>query len=155
MKKTQYVAMWFLPVIVIGGLFYPVLGYLVIAMMASLIILSFFKGRFWCWNLCPRGAFLDIVMPKLSLKRPAPRIFARQSFRWAVFALLMGFVIFRLIQTGGNLLAIGAVFVSMCLITTIVSVILAVFTKPRSWCTICPMGTLQNKIDSIMRKRVK
>lgn len=146
MKKTQVIMVWLLPLIVIGGLFNPLLGYLVAAMMAFFLTLSFFKGRYWCWHLCPRGAFLDIVMSRLSLKRPAPRIFSRQWFRWSVFALLMGFLICRIIGTGGNLLAIGAVFVTMCVVTTIISIVLAVFSKQRSWCMICPMGTLQERI---------
>ena len=143
---------WLLPLVVIGGLFVPILGYLVAAMMAFFLVLSFFKGRYWCWNLCPRGAFLDIVMSKASPNKPLPRLFAKTWFRWLVFALLMGFVIFRLLRAGGNLTAIGMVFVSMCLITTVISIILAVTVRHRGWCAICPMGTLQEHIGKIKNK---
>ena len=139
---------WFLPVIVIGGLFYPMLGYLVVAMMAFFLTLSFFKGRYWCWHLCPRGAFLDIALSKVSLKKPIPKLFIKQWFRWLIFVLFMIFLIFRIIQAGGNAIAIGAVFVLMCLLTTIISIILGIATKHRGWCAICPMGTLQEKIGS-------
>lgn len=149
MKKSQLITIWLLPVVVIGGIFYPLLGYLVVAMMAFFLVLSVFKARYWCWNLCPRGAFLDIVLPKFSLKKPIPRIFVKQWFRWSVFFLLMGFVVFRLIRTGGNLIAIGAVFVGMCILTTIISIILGVSTRHRSWCAICPMGTLQENVGKI------
>jgi polyferredoxin len=44
---------------------------------------------------------------------------------------------------------IGSVFVLMCLLTTIISIILGIRTKHRGWCTICPMGTLQEKIGKI------
>ncbi len=152
MKKTQIVTMWLLPLIVIGGIFYPSLGYLVIAMMGILLSLSFFKGRYWCWNICPRGAFLDIVLAKFSRQKPLPKFCAKDWFRWSVLALLMGFLIFRLLRSGGSLLAIGAVFVTMCIITTIVSIILGVLAKHRGWCVICPMGTLQEKIY-IWRKK--
>ena len=144
---------WFLPLIVIGGLFYPLLGYLVVAMMAVFLTMAVFKGRYWCWNLCPRGAFLDIVLSKVSTKRPVPKSFSKQWFRWLVFALLMGFVIFRLIRTGGNPIAIGAVFVVMCVLTTGISIILGIATKQRGWCMICPMGTLQEKIGKISGHR--
>ncbi len=143
---------WFLPLIVIGGLFFPVLGYLVIAMMAFFLTSAFLNGRYWCWNLCPRGAFLDIVMPKMTLRRTAPLIFSRMWFRWLIFALLMGFVVFRVIRTGGNIIAIGAVFVSMCLITTVISIVLGGMIRPRSWCAICPMGTLQEHIHKLKKK---
>ena len=142
---------WLLPLIVIGGLFYPLLGYLVVAMMAVLLTLSFFKKRYWCWHLCPRGAFLDIVMAKASRERPNPRVFSRQWFRWLVFIVFILFLILRILRTGGNIIAVGAVFVGMCLITTVISIILAVTTRHRSWCSICPMGTLQDKIGQIRK----
>lgn len=144
---------WLLPIIVIGGLFIPVLGYLVIAMMAFFLILSFFRGRYWCWNLCPRGAFLDGVLSKISTEKTVPLFFTKQWFRWFIFVLLMGFLVFRIISTGGNLLAIGVVFVTMCLVTTIISIILGTTMKHRAWCTICPMGMLQEKIGKIKHKK--
>ncbi|MDD2689342.1 MAG: 4Fe-4S binding protein [Candidatus Omnitrophica bacterium] len=151
MKKTQTVMIWLLPLIIIGGLFEPVLGYLVVAMMAFFLILSFFRGRYWCWNLCPRGAFLDAVISKVSRNKLSPKKFSESWFRWLVFFLFMAFLIFRIIKTGGSAIAIGAVFVSMCIITTVISVILGVITKHRSWCLICPMGMLQDKIGSFKK----
>jgi len=146
MKKAQLIMVWLLPLIVIGGLFNAWLGYLVVAMMVFFLTLAIFKGRYWCWNLCPRGAFLDIVMPNLSAQRPLPKIFVRQEFRWLIFILLMGYVTLRIMRTDGNLLMIGAVFVGVCILSTIISIILGAFIKPRAWCAICPMGFLQEKI---------
>ena len=153
MKKTQAIMIWLLPLIVIGGLFYPLLGYLVVTMMVMFLILSLFKGRYWCWNLCPRGAFLDILVSKISLNKPLPKTFVKQWFRWLVLVLFMSFLIFRIVRTGGNLIAIGSVFVIMCILTTIISIVLGVATKHRGWCMICPMGTLQEKIGSISHKK--
>lgn len=146
--------LWLLPLIVIGGLFNPFLGYLVVAMMVFFLTLSFFKGRYWCWNLCPRGAFLDIVLAKISLKRPLPSILSKQWFRWLVFVLFISFLIFRVIRASGNLVTIGSVFVLMCLVTTAISIIMGILTKHRGWCVICPMGTLQEKIGRISRPKV-
>ena len=146
---------WLLPLIVIGGLFNPMLGYLVVAMMAYFLTLSFFKGRYWCWNLCPRGAFLDIVLSKCSLNKPLPRIFKKEWFRWLILVLLMAFLISRIVRTGGNLIAIGSVFVGMCLLTTIISIIIGIAIKHRGWCVICPMGKLQEKIYGLSKKNIK
>lgn len=153
MKKTQTVMIWFLPLIVIGGLFYPLLGFLVVAMMVFFLILAFFANRYWCWNLCPRGAFLDIIISKFSANKALPGFFVKQWFRWLIFILFMSFVIYRVVSTGGNLLLLGAVFVSMCIITTIIAIILGVLMKHRGWCAICPMGFLQEKINKLNRKR--
>lgn len=144
---------WFLPLIVIGGLFYPLLGYVVVAMMVFFLTLAFFAGRYWCWNLCPRGAFLDMVVAKISMNKPLPRIFAKPWFRWLVFVALMSFVVYRIIRTGGNLIMIGFVFVGMCLLTTIISIVLGVTSKHRGWCAVCPMGFLQEKISKLKRHR--
>lgn len=153
MKRSQLIMMWFLPLIVIGGLFNPILGYLVVAMMAYFLTLSFFKGRYWCWNLCPRGAFLDIVLSKCSLNKPLPGIFKREWFRWLILVILMVFLISRIVRTGGNLIAIGSVFVGMCLLTTVISIIIGIATKHRGWCAICPMGNIQEKINKLSRQK--
>ena len=152
MKKTQLITIWLLPIILIGGMYNPLLGYLVLGMMLFLLILSFFKGRYWCWNLCPRGAFLDIVLSKVSRKEPVPKVFTKQWFRWIIFGVFVCFLVLQLSRTDGSLMAIGFVFVVMCLVSTIIAIILGILTKHRSWCVICPMGTLQDKIEK-MNKR--
>ncbi|MFH0838706.1 MAG: 4Fe-4S binding protein [Candidatus Omnitrophota bacterium] len=152
-KKIKLITVWLLPVIVIGGLINPLLGYLVVAMMGFFLPFSYFKSRYWCWNLCPRGAFLDIVISRVSINKPVPRIFTKQWFRWTVFAVMMGFVSLRLILTGGNPALIGSVFVVMCGVTTILSIIIGMSTKHRGWCTICPMGTLQERLGKVGRPK--
>ncbi|MCX5711555.1 MAG: 4Fe-4S binding protein [Candidatus Omnitrophica bacterium] len=152
MKKSQLVMIWLLPIIVIAGLFYPFLGYIVVAMMAFLLVLSFFQGRYWCRNLCPRGAFLDIVLSKVSRNKPFSRLLVQQWFRLTVLVLFMGFLTFRLIKSGGSLVLIGAVFVGMCLISTIIAIAMGMFTRHRAWCAICPMGFLQEKVGRLRKK---
>ena len=155
MKKMQSLTIWLLPIVVIGGLFIPVLGYLVVAMMAFFLTLSIFKGRYWCWNLCPRGAFLDTIMSKVSRNKPMPRAMINPITRWSVLVILMTFLVFRIVSTGGNLIAIGAVFVSMCLITTVVSIFIGFLAKHRGWCAICPMGLLQEEIHKKRKRKIK
>jgi len=138
---------WLLPVIVIGGLFYPQIGYLVLGMILFFSVLSFFRGRFWCWYLCPRGAFLELIIPYFSLNRPLPKMFHKQWFRWTAFVVLIGYLISMIVRAGGNPLLIGAAFISMCILTTIIGVIIGVSTKCRGWCVICPMGLMQETIS--------
>ena len=140
---------WFLPLVVIGGFFYPMLGYLVLLAILFMLVLSIFKARYWCWNFCPRGSFLDLGLSKVSRNKAIPRIFTKEWFRWSVFALIMGLFAFRLITAGGSIRAIGLIFVIMCLTSTIIAIILGIATKHRAWCMICPMGLLQEKIGKI------
>ena len=154
MKKAQLIMIWFLPLVVIGGFFYPMLGYFVLIAILFMLVLSIFKARYWCWNFCPRGSFLDLGLSKISCNKDIPRIFTKKWFRWIVFTLIMGAFIFRVSQTQGNIKAIGLVFVIMCTISTIIAIILGIATKHRAWCMICPMGLLQEKIGKIKNPRV-
>jgi hypothetical protein len=43
-KKNQLIMIWLLPLIVIGGLFYPTLCYLLVAMMAFFLPFSFLEA---------------------------------------------------------------------------------------------------------------
>ncbi|AQR90593.1 4Fe-4S binding domain protein [Clostridium saccharobutylicum] len=49
--------------------------------MIAPVIVSIFKGRFWCGNLCPRGSFYDNVVLKFSNKRKSPTFFKSYYFR--------------------------------------------------------------------------
>lgn len=149
MKKAQLIMVWFLPLVVIGGFFYPMLGYLVLLAILSMLILSIFKARYWCWNFCPRGSFLDLGLSKISRNKAIPRVFIKPWFRWTLFVLIMSSFTFQIIRTGGSIGAIGLIFVIMCAVSTIIAIILGIATKHRAWCMICPMGLLQEKIGKI------
>ena len=138
--------LWLLPVILIGGWFFPAFSLLVLAMIIFFLPLSYYKQRYWCWYLCPRGSFLNIVLPPISLKRNLPKLFSRDWFRWGIFYLLIGFLIFNLLKAGISPVLIGAAFWLMCMLTTGIAIILGLIFKPRSWCVACPMGTLQEEI---------
>ncbi|MFP4296348.1 MAG: 4Fe-4S binding protein [Spirulinaceae cyanobacterium] len=154
-KPTQWAMIWLFPLIAIGGLFYPILGYLMLGMMVFLISISYFKGRFWCGNLCPRGSFLDIIMAKFTLNRPWPRFFNRKWFRWFVFGIFMSIFISRMVAAWGDWMAVGGIFVSMCIVTSLIAIPLAIITRPRAWCAVCPMGTLQENLGKMGRKAAK
>jgi polyferredoxin len=154
-KITQLIMVWFLPLIIIGGFFVPVLGYLVFFMMVFFLTLSYFKDRFWCAYLCPRGAFLDLVLSKFTLKRKIPKIFLRPKIKWIFFIFFIAFFIWQLVITPKDLYAIGFVFVRMCLITTIIAILLGIPLRERAWCVICPMGTLQAKISTFKQRKSK
>lgn len=148
-KTSQLIMVWLLPIIVIGGLFYPLLGYLVLGMMIVLLVLSYYRGRFWCANYCPRGSFLDLVLSRLSLRRKIPRLFLRPAFRWAFVAVFLVFFAFQIVSAEKTVAGIGFVFVRMCLITTVAAILLGVPIHQRTWCAFCPMGTLQGALGKL------
>ncbi len=96
---------------------------------------------------------MDLFLSKVSGQRSVPKIFMKPWFRWLIFVVFISFVVMRILQSGGSLIALGAVFVTMCVLTTVIAIILGIPMKHRSWCMICPMGTLQEYLGRIKEKK--
>jgi len=148
-RKLQVKGAWWqhllwpaLPVVMIGGWFYPLLGFGVLACMLGPSLLAPFRGRWWCGNACPRGLFSDLVLRRLVPGRPAATWLRGIPFRLGVMAVLMGVLGSQLILAWGHASAMGLAFVRILTVTTVVGVVLAAFTHERAWCLFCPMGTL-------------
>jgi polyferredoxin len=62
LKITPHLGIMVL-IVSIGGIFYPKLGYFLLLVFASLMIIAPFRGRWFCGNLCPRGSFVDFWLP--------------------------------------------------------------------------------------------
>jgi len=145
LKITPYLGILVI-IVSIGGLWYPKLGYFLLIVFTTLLLIAPFKGRWFCGNLCPRGSFNDYWLTKISRKKKIPKILSSLWIRLPVIALTMSFMIYRIILTDGIIDKIGMVFVTMCLITTLIAVFFGYWISPRAWCTFCPMGTIQRSI---------
>lgn len=141
-------SLWPVVVIVIAlGWRYPLLGFSVPAVMLMGMIGGVMQGRYVCGHLCPRGAFFDRIIAPASRKKPIPGFFRQRGFRWALFALLMAFMLYRILLNPADIDHWGRVFWLMCAVTTAAGILLGVLIHPRAWCALCPMGTLQGALD--------
>jgi len=131
-------------IVIALGWKYPLLGFAVPLVMIVGIVGGVINGRYVCGHLCPRGGFYDRMISPLSPGRPIPRFLKKALLRWALVFLLMGFMVFRILQNPGDVYHWGRVFWLMCVVTTGVGVVLGVFLHQRSWCSFCPIGTIQN-----------
>jgi len=135
--------------IAVGGLWYPKLGLLVILIMLSLIIMSLFKGRYWCGNFCPHGSLYDFLVLPLSLNKKIPSAITSKIapvlvLIWFGYNMTRKFLsAFSIFGTEQFLDKLGFVFVSTYLMVLIVGGLLSIFISPRTWCHFCPMGTIQ------------
>ncbi len=146
LKITPYLGILVL-IVSIGGLWYPALGYFMLLVFAAIFLISPFRGRWFCGNLCPRGSLVDFWISKISKKEKIPAVFRSFWLRIPVFFLLMGFMGYRVMSVIGSLNTfekIGMILVTMCIVTTVIAVIFGTFLSPRAWCSFCPMGTAQN-----------
>ncbi len=142
--------------VVVGGLFYPPIGLVAAAMMLALLSMSIFRGRYWCGNLCPRGSFLDLLVRWASPGHRFPAFLRRLRVRLIILIVLMSAMAWSLAtlpievapdMPGGIYGLIGAMFVRMCVVTTLGAVFMALVSQERAWCGVCPMGTAQALID--------
>ncbi|MFH1217247.1 MAG: 4Fe-4S binding protein [Pseudomonadota bacterium] len=145
-KTLQWFMAPLVPLIIIGGYYQPYLGYLAIAMMLVMFVLTLSRGRFYCGWICAMGAFHERILALISLKKPILPVFKAGWFRWLLFFLMMGLLSFRLILSEGDPEKIGAAFVMMWTLSTGLAIAIGLVWKPRSWCTICPMATFQGLV---------
>lgn len=154
-KKSAAIIWWFLPVVAIGGWFYPYLGLLVIGCMFAPVIVGAMRGRHWCGWMCPRGAFFDYLMSRFTPNKPAPAWLRSKGFRIGAMVFLMGMMAVQLSLAWPNPEAMARVFVLLLGITTVAGIVLAVAYKPRTWCTFCPMGTMASWVSHGKRPLTK
>ena len=125
------------------GWAYPLIGFIVPLTITVGLIVSVFRGRYICGNLCPRGSFLDKLIAPLNSSKDIPNVFLNPVFRWTVFFLLMGVMVYRISLDPTNITHWGRVFVMMCFVTTVIALMIAVIFPARTWCSFCPSGTMQ------------
>lgn len=159
-KLKKYIHKWSWIVLLtfcITGLFYPFIGVAALICMLAPVVVSFFKGRLWCGNFCPRGSMNDIVLAKISKKLPIPKFLKKQWFKLLFLGLLMGGFTVQIFIAWGSIVAVGAVFVRMIIITTLLAILLGTIFNQRTWCTICPMGTMAHYVARIksINRRIK
>jgi polyferredoxin len=143
--KQFFMAGIFIVIIILGWV-YPMLGYFIPLCMLLGIAIGLFRGRKWCDWACPRGSFYDILVKPLSPEKEIPPLLKSMKFRISVFLILILVMAVNLIKRWPDLSSIGAFFVILLTITTILGVILALIFHQRSWCSFCPIGTLVNII---------
>lgn len=120
--------------------------------MLGPIVVSFFKGRYWCGNICPRGNFYDNVVSKFSKKRKVPKFLKSTYFRVAVVILMMSLFASGIYKNWGNLYGIGMVFYRMIVVTTLIGIGFSFIYNHRTWCHFCPMGTIASFISRFRNK---
>ena len=142
--KKSFPLYWILLIYLVVGIFYPVIGLLALICMIAPVSFAVRKGRWWCGNSCPRGSFYDKVLSKYSPHRPIPEFVRTRGFR--IFMVLFIFTMFgiQMTRAWGDWDAVGRVFWTIILVTTVVGVILSFIYAPRTWCSFCPMGTLSS-----------
>ena len=149
-KKYSFIL---LIVFILLGLFDLRFAVVAIFCMALPVIISVFRGRFWCGNLCPRGNFYDNIVSKFSNKRKVPKFLKSPYFRLAVVVFMLSMFTFGIKKNWGDLYGVGMVFYRIIVITTILGIVLSLFYNHRTWCHFCPMGSIAAFISWLRKNK--
>jgi polyferredoxin len=147
-NNIQPYLFWILLAFLAVGIIYPLIGVLALICMLAPVLMASYKGRYWCGNFCPRGSFFDNVIAKIAPKKPIPAIFRSTGFRIFMVIFIIGVFSGQMYYAWGDFSAMGAVFVRIILITTIVGIGLGIMYHQRTWCSFCPMGTLASWLSA-------
>jgi polyferredoxin len=133
-----------LPIVLLGGWFYPPLGFFLLLCMAGAIGIALFNGRSWCDWMCPRGSFYDLFLKKFSRNTTIPAFLRTKWFRTTILLGLLTALGVQVYMSWGNPEAVGLAFVTVLTVTTTAGIVLGAVFQQRAWCHICPMGTIGN-----------
>jgi len=133
--------------VAIGGIFAPEVGLVLAALMVTAVVMTLVKPRSFCSGVCPRGRALGFVMQKNAKRKALPPFMRSTGFRRLLCGSTMVFVIGNLARARGSIHNIGSVFWVLCILSLSAGLVLGFFFKPRAWCAVCPMGTLQDTIS--------
>lgn len=104
------------------------------------------RGKVHCTGYCPRGSFLHNFFSKLSMRKTAPAFVRTSLFKNMVLLFMMGFFTVSIYFAGGDYVKSAMVVLRMVIVSTVVASLMGLIFKPRTWCTVCPMGHLSGAI---------
>jgi len=148
--KQLVMGMGFLGLLAAGWIF-PLIGYFIPLCMLLGIGVALFRGRTWCNWLCPRGSFADVLLKKVSPGRKIPEAFRSLCVRMGVITFLMAMLAYQIVRLWPDPYAIGGFFVLLLSITTGVGVLLGLSLHQRTWCYVCPIGTMSSWVGAKRR----
>ncbi|MCA1950467.1 MAG: 4Fe-4S binding protein [Treponema sp.] len=145
-SKKKYLSVLFVLLVGVGGYFYPLVGLLVIGLIILAVALNFRSTRYFCGHICPNGASLSTVLTPISRKRRLPQFLYAPEIRRALCGFMLFCMVNLLVRFGRAWSEVGRIFWAIYVISLGISYTMGLFYKPRAWCAVCPMGTLQDTI---------
>ncbi len=144
-RKIRQFIMGIVFLAVLGaGWKYPLLGYFIPMCMLLGMGIGFFKGRKWCDWFCLRGSFFDVMSKPISPEKEIPGFFKGLPIRIGILSFLMLMMTLQIIKFLPDPYKIGMFFVILLTVTTMIGIILAFIFHQRTWCYLCPIGSIAN-----------
>lgn len=124
-----------------------------VCMCTPILIALSGRGKMHCARVCPRGSFIGKAGSYVNLGLPIPKVFHRKSFRFAVWACMMGgFAVMLVLVIPKGVYALGNAILVFMETATALALLTGILFRPRTWCTICPMGFSTENIRRLTRR---
>lgn len=138
----QYVmGLGFIALNIVLFFIWPKIAYIPLILIPLMILSAFFWSRGFCGWVCPRAAFMERYFKYLSFNKNTPMWMNLWWVSILVFVVLIGRVSYVGFSKG--LLAAGFL---LCVVPTIGALLFGWYS-PKSWCAICPTGTILKFVD--------
>ncbi|WP_430885837.1 4Fe-4S binding protein [Fusibacter sp. JL216-2] len=99
------------------------------------------RGKVHCQKFCPRGSLLGRMLEKVSMQNKLPKFMMKKSFKHGLLVVMVTVFSISMYHAGWNFNKIAFSMFRFMTMSLAIGIIMGVFFKPRSWCTVCPMGT--------------
>lgn len=99
------------------------------------------RGKVHCQKYCPRGSLLGRMLEHVSMNRKLPKFMMKKSFKHGLLAVMMIVFSISMYHAGWNFYRIAFSMFRFMTMSLAIGIIMGIVFKPRSWCTVCPMGT--------------
>lgn len=134
--------------------FWPPFGLFGFICMFTPIIIAFSgRGKMSCARICPRGSFLGKFAVYLSKQRVMPSWMRTRYFKFTLWSIMIGgFILLMIWAVPRGLYTLGKSVLYFMEAATLIAFVTGIIFKPRSWCTICPMGFTSGNIRYLLVK---
>ncbi|MBU0926359.1 MAG: 4Fe-4S binding protein [Spirochaetes bacterium] len=139
----------FVLAVAVGGFYYPLIGFAVALVMVVALAMTLARPKSFCAYACPRGKALGLALRPFSRGKPLPRGFASPTSKRALCGFMMFCVIGNIARLAEAPQALGTFFWGLCVISLAAGVVIGLIYRPRAWCAVCPMGTLQETVGAV------
>ncbi|XMB86041.1 4Fe-4S binding protein [Mycoplasmatota bacterium WC44] len=104
-------------------------------------------GRLWCGYVCPRGNLYNRVGKDLRNRRQLSKKLKSNITRTIIVLCLFSMFGLAIYKNYNDLRAFSTSLYGIILLTTWIGLIMAYVFYPRSWCAICPVGSIIDVIE--------
>ncbi len=126
---------------------FSILGLVCLAVPIVLSLLGY--GRAHCSHLCPRGSFLGKFVKLISLKRKLPKFFRSDEVKYGLMVFFFVCIFGNVLRYFPDWLRMANGMFQIMVASLLVGIVFGFFYQPRSWCAVCPVGTLMGEIQGI------